>query len=78
MKNGQLKSFREKLTATETFKSLGKVAQKVTLTRNNAKHIENGFNIAKLYGYRKFERDYGFNSRNRELIKDLMEIENGQ
>ncbi len=75
MKNGQIFSFRERLRATETFKKLSTVAQKITLARNNVKHINNGYNIAKAQGIDKFCREYGFNSRNQELIKDLIENE---
>lgn len=77
MKTGQLLSFREKVKQTESFKSWGKVVQKVTLSRNNMNHIEHGLTVAKNIGYMKWEKQCQFNNRNKELVKELYNQEIG-
>ena len=72
MKNGQLKSFRERVMATESFSSWPSVVQKITLSRNNMNHIQHGLTVAENIGYKKWESQSGFSHRNKELIKELL------
>tara|TARA_R100000781_G_scaffold113591_1_gene82412 strand:+ start:13184 stop:13411 length:228 start_codon:yes stop_codon:yes gene_type:complete len=73
MKNGKLKSFRERLMETEYFNGLPKVVQKIALQKNNLNHIEHGYNVAMNIGFDKWESQSGFSFRNKEIIRELIQ-----
>lgn len=72
MKNGHLKSFREKVAETETFKKWSPVVKKISMTRNNLCKIEHGMTVATNIGFKKWERQTDSHPRNVELIKELL------
>ncbi len=72
MKSGAISSFRERVKNSETFKSWSPVVQKISMTRNNLKVINDGLTIAENVGIKKFEKEFNYHARNVELIKELM------
>jgi hypothetical protein len=72
MKNGQIKSFRDTVMQTDSFKSWTKIVQKISLTRNNLSHIEHGYTVAKNLGYKKWSAQCNFSFRNKELVQELL------
>jgi hypothetical protein len=74
MKTGEIKSFRDKVMATDYFMSLSKVIQTITLKRNNLLHIEHGYNVSKNRGYDYWERTSNAMQRNKEIVKELLEL----
>lgn len=75
MKNGQLKSFRDKVMATDYFKSLSKVIQTITLKRNNLLQLEHGYNVSKNRGYDYWERTSNALQRNKEIVNELLKLD---
>jgi len=73
MKNVELTNFRDKIRSTDTFKSLGGVAKKITLARNNVAHINYGYTVAKNIGYKKWEKEFNYNNRNKLIIKNILD-----
>ncbi len=75
MKNEERPSFRQKIMETNAYKSWIPVLQKIAMSRNNINHVKHGFTVAGNIGYKKWESQCGFNQRNKDLIKELLENE---
>lgn len=71
-----MKSFREKVEATATYKSLTGVQRISTLSTTNLKHLEAGFTISKNIGFEKWKNQSGYLERNIAIISDLHNLEN--
>jgi len=68
-------TFKEKLEATETYISFPHVVRKITSSRNNVKHLLRGYLVAKNLGFKKFEKEFNYSSRNLLLIKEIIDHE---
>lgn len=72
MKNGQIKSFRDMVRETETFKSWSPIVQKISLSKNCLKNISDGVTISKNIGFEKWQSQTAMKYRNIELVKELL------
>lgn len=72
MKNGQIKSFRDMVRETETFKSWSPIVQKISLSKNCLKNISDAVTISQNIGFKKWESQTAMKYRNIELVKELL------
>ena len=75
MKSGQIKSFKDKVRESETFKSWTPIVQKISLSRNSLKPISDAVTIATNIGVEKWEKQTAMKYRNIELVKELLNNE---
>lgn len=62
-----------RIIETPTFKSLDFVQREMTLKKTCRLVIENGYKVAKHLGYEAWEKQSGFSSRNKNIVKELLE-----
>lgn len=70
-----MKTFRQKVEETRTFKQLNSVQKQFTLNKSNLKHLEDGFTIAKNIGYDVWKNQSGFSERNSNIVADILKNE---
>lgn len=64
----------DEIKATETFKSLSKIQQKIRLNRNSRIAIQNGVNIALNRGLEVWEKQTNGSHFHVEVVKELYKI----
>jgi hypothetical protein len=67
-----MNSFRQKVEATATYKSLNTVQKEFALSKANLKHLEDGLTIAINIGFEKWKNQSGYSERNSNLVYDLI------
>ncbi|MBN8565256.1 MAG: hypothetical protein J0M25_00790 [Flavobacteriales bacterium] len=67
-----MKTFREKVEATPTYKSLEPIQKESTLNRSTLKQLEDGFTIATNIGFQKWKTQSGLTERNIRIVYDLL------
>ena len=67
-----MKSFREKVEATPTYKSLNSVQKEFASSKSNMKHLEDGVTIANNIGYDKWKQQSGYTERNANIVFDII------
>lgn len=63
----------QRIIETPTYKSLDFVQRKIALNKTNRLVIENGYKVACHLGFKKWEQQSGFNNRNKQIVKELLE-----
>lgn len=67
-----MSTFREKVEATATYKSLNAVQKDFALSTSNIRHLQDGLTIANNIGFEKWKGQSGFSERNTNIVFDLM------
>jgi hypothetical protein len=67
-----MKSFRQKVEETATYKQLNSVQKNFATSTSNLKHLQDGVTIASNIGYEKWKSQSGFSERNSNIVADII------
>ncbi len=68
----EIRITREQVLATEAYKNLTPMLQKITRSRNQIQQIIYGVNVCKNASYKKWEKESNANWRTKEIVFELL------